>query len=245
VPVSKLLGQQTPKSSVTAYVGGLPGDTPGKQADAGLQFLDRGFGNFKLHYDRDFGALLQSIIALRNRMGPDVNIAVDALWRLAPWTAAPFGRLLDEQNALWLECPLPPEHYVAHGDLARAIKTPIALGESYRSCFELTPFFQARAMQIVQPDLGRCGLTEALRIAQVAALHNKEVVPHVSAGFGPQLAAALQLAAASPNCTLMEYKPWQLDLANRYLTEKIRVEDGKYLVPDTPGLGVTVSLEID
>jgi galactonate dehydratase len=138
---------------------------------------------------------------------------------------------------LWLECPLPPEDPQAHAQLAARIKTPLALGESYRTRYELRPFFEQKVFKWLQPDLGRCGITEAIEWAGLARDSAIEIVPHVSIAMGPQIAAALHLAAATPNCPLVEYNPTVLETANRYLQEPIAMNGSNYILPTRPGLG--------
>jgi galactonate dehydratase len=70
---------------------------------------------------------------------------------------------------MWLEAPLPPEDPTAHQKLAAKIRTNLALGESYRTVHEILPFLRDEAAAgILQPDLGRSGITEGLRIAELA-----------------------------------------------------------------------------
>jgi galactonate dehydratase len=108
--------------------------------------------------------------------------------------------------------------------------------------FELTPFLDAQAMRIVQPDLGRTGITEAIRIARAAEAAGLQVIPHISIALGPQIAAAIHFAAATPNCPLLEFNPNVLSVANQRLSDPIRLEDSAYRVPDAPGLGITMTL---
>ena len=62
-----------------------------------------------------------------------------------------------------------PEDPLAHARLAKAIRTRIALGESYRTRYEMAPFFREKVIGVLQPDLGRSGITESLRLAALAA----------------------------------------------------------------------------
>jgi D-galactarolactone cycloisomerase len=140
---------------------------------------------------------------------------------------------LDARNARWLECPLYPEEVDAHRRLARDISTPLAVGESYRSLREMTPFIDIA--QILQPDLGRCGLSGSMEIAAGFA---GETIPHLSIAMGPQIAAALHFAAATDRCTLCEYNPNVLDTANQFLARPLHRKDGHYVIPDAPGLGI-------
>jgi len=95
-------------------------------------------------------------------------------------------------------------------------------------------------MRIVQPDLGRTGITEGLRIAQAAEARGLTVIPHVSIALGPQIAAAIHFAASIPNCPMLEFNPNVLTVANRFLEDPIRMNGANYIVPDAPGLGVNM-----
>lgn len=223
--VCDLIGEAA--DSVPAYLSGISGaDNPAAQD----------FRTFKLFLDADTAALLARFDALRHHL-PDARIAVDALWRLDEETAASFGAELDRRGALWLEAPLIPEDVSAHAALARRIRTPLALGESYRTRWELAPFLRERAVGIVQPDLGRCGITEFLRIAAMARHAGAKVIPHVSIAMGPQIAAAIH-AAAGARCELLEFNPSVLAIANEWLQEPIRVTGAAWQVPRGPGLGI-------
>ena len=99
-------------------------------------------------------------------------------------------------------------------------------------------------MKIVQPDLGRTGITEALNIARAAEAQGLTVIPHVSIALGPQLAAAIHFAASIPNCPMLEFNPNVLKMANSFLEEPIRMEGTNYVVPDAPGLGVNMKFKV-
>ncbi len=217
-PVCELLAP-SPRKTVPAYLSGVPN----------VEYaLKSGFSMFKVYYESDWGAMLTLMEKLPGR------VAVDALWH------GPEERYqeLDERGALWLECPLMPEDAAAHAALALRLKTPIAIGESYRTLQELSPFFESRAMQYVQPDLGRAGITESMRIAARAKELGMKTVPHVSIAMGPQIAAAIHFAAAA--CELCEYNPRVLEVANRFLREPLAVKGTEYVVPRGMGLGVEV-----
>jgi len=236
-PVYELIQGSAKRSEVPAYYSGIPGATVGKRVDNALRQREQGFRNFKIFYDCGRDEFFEAFYSLRSALGDDAGLAVDALWRLSPEDAPCFGHKLDEGRALWLEAPLQPEDPLAHAELARQIRTPLALGESYRTRYELAPFFRERALGFVQPDLGRCGITESVRIAAVAARAGVPVVPHLSIAMGPQIAAAIHFAAATPNCELLEYNPSVLEMANRFLSEPIECRGGRYSVSQRPGLG--------
>jgi D-galactarolactone cycloisomerase len=239
-PVSGLIAEES-ADCVPAYYSGVPGGTAAQAAGHASAAAGQGFRVFKLFYDGEAENLLQRMDAIAAAV-PESRMAVDALWRLTPESGASFGAELDRRNALWLEAPLPPEDAGAHRELARNIRTPLAVGESYRTVFELQPFLRDGVAGFVQPDLGRCGLTEFLRIAREARAAGAEVVPHVSIALGPQIAAAIHAAAAA-GCRWLEYNPNVFSVANKYLRTPLCIENASYAVPAGPGLGIAVEEE--
>lgn len=234
-PVSRLIAAD-PRSSVPAYLSGLPGGSA-----AGVRpWLDHGFCHVKIFHDSSEQRLFDNIDAVQAMLPAAGAVAVDGLWRLAPESATAFAGKLEARDALWLEAPLPPESAPDHAVLARSTPVPIAIGESCRTLFELQPFFDLCAMKIVQPDLGRTGITEALRIARAARERGVKVIPHVSIAMGPQIAAAIHFAAAVPDCVMLEFNPNVIETANRYLAAPLRITDAHYQLLHAPGLGIEV-----
>lgn len=236
LPVSELIGRK--REFVPAYLSGLPGG----DARNVREWVDAGFTRVKLFHDASLERLLDNCDIVRGILPAVGAIAVDALWRLTLESALTLAPELEARSAIWLEAPLAPESAREHGELAELIRTPLAIGESYRTLFELTPFMDVDAMRIVQPDLGRTGITEGLRIARAAEEIGLDVIPHISIALGPQIAAAIHFAASIPNCPLLEFNPNVLSIANTKLSEPISLKGAAYVVPDAPGLGVTMSL---
>jgi galactonate dehydratase len=236
-PVAALLNDQ-PRASVPAYLSGVAGDSLKARIQYAHRFHKQGFRIFKIYLESDWDAALVLADELQAQLGPGTEVAIDALWHLDPGEA----RKADGHRLLWLECPFMPESPEMHKALAESIRTPVAIGESYRTRYELAPFVAARAMRYVQPDLGRVGITEAMRIARVAQDHQMKIVPHVSIAMGPQIAAAIHFAAAAPACDLCEYNPKVLEVANRFLGNPITLDGAAYRVPEAPGLGIEVRL---
>jgi D-galactarolactone cycloisomerase len=231
-PVSALIAGSAVKRRVPAYISGLTGDDKLESARA---HAGQGFTLFKLFHDAGWASLMRHVDTLQVA---GLQVAIDALWRLESATASNLARELDARQAQWLEAPLPPEDPLAHATLARSITTPVAIGESYRTSFEFLPFVSAGSMRIMQPDLGRCGITEGLRIAAMGEAAGMRVVPHVSIAMGPQAAAAVHFAAAVPNCNLLEYNPAVLEMASHFLKEPLMIRDASYDVSERPGLGI-------
>jgi len=240
LPLARLIAGDRVRALVPAYLSGVAGAAVEEKTANARSAWDSGFRTFKLFYDCGAAGFFTNLGALRAALGPEARLAVDALWRLDPEDAADFGHECDRLNAFWLESPLMPEDPLSHGRLAAAIETPLALGESYRTLYELRPFFEAGAVTYVQPDLGRCGITEGLRIADMVWELQKPLVPHLSIALGPQIAAAVHFAAACEQCELLEYNPGVFAVANRFLAEPLGLDGACYVVPRAPGLGIEV-----
>ena len=227
-PVCELISEN-PKRTIPAYLSGTSGACSQDRADFASRYADEGINLVKLYYESDWKELLE----IADKLPEGMRFGVDALWHLLPLDAVSMALELDARNARWLECPLYPEEVEAHAALAAAVQTPIALGESYRSLHELRPFLGIA--KILQPDLGRCGITGSMRIAEGFA---GEIVPHLSIAMGPQIAAALHFAAAAGNCNLCEFNPNVLETANAFLKDPLVCGGGHYTVPQRPGLGI-------
>jgi D-galactarolactone cycloisomerase len=234
-PVCDLLAAAA-KRAVPVYLSGTAGATPAERAAFAARFHDEGINLVKLYYESDWADLL----AIADALPAGMNFAVDALWHLPPAEAVAMARDLDARDCGWLECPLYPEEVTAHAELAAAITTPLAVGESYRTLREMQPFFGIA--KTLQPDLGRCGITGTLAIARA---FGGSVVPHVSIAMGPQIAAAIHVAAALENCPLCEFNPNVLATANSFLAQPIVREGAVYRVPTEPGLGIAWSDRFD
>lgn len=227
-PVCALLAA-APKTRVPAYLSGVSGGSVADRAACAARYADEGISLVKLYLDGAWDELL----ALADALPRGLAFAVDALWHLPVDGAVTLARELDARGARWLECPFYPEEVEAHAALAAAIRTPLAVGESYRTLHELKPFLGC--VGILQPDLGRSGLTGSVRIARA---FRGPIIPHLSIAMGPQIAAALHFAAATAHCDWCEFNPHVLDTANAFLRSPLVREGAHYRVPDAPGLGI-------
>jgi galactonate dehydratase len=218
---------------VPAYLSGIPGD---RWAEA-ASWRQLGVKIAKIYYRASTAELLEETDRAIEIFGPG-QVCVDALWRLDPKSALELSGELKSREILFLECPFPPEETEWHIELARATGLPIALGESYRTRYELRRLIESGAIRFLQPDLGRCGITEGLRLANLARQHGVAIVPHISVAQAPQLAAAIHFAGVVPECLMLEFNPMILAAANQFLEQPIELRDGAYAVPSGKGLGV-------
>lgn len=239
VSVGELLGGPF-TTALPAYISGLAGTTSRERVAAAIGYQQRGFNDFKIFMDEAPAALLELHDQLRDGLGPAGRIMVDALWRFDPGEAVGFGRELDARRATWFEAPLRPEDVNGHARLAAAIDTPVAIGESWRTRWEMKPYFETGGVGIYQPDIGRSGITEGMKLCALAELYNVKVALHVSIGLGVQIAAAIHVAAAIPNLLFIECNPQVWLVAERLLKSRLPIGAGVVGIPAGPGLGIEI-----
>jgi D-galactarolactone cycloisomerase len=238
-PICELLGGSLTESLPT-YISGLAGKAQSERVAQAQQFQAQGFNAFKIFMDAAPSATLALFDGLREALGSETRLMVDALWRLNASEAVAFGEQLDARGATWLEAPLMPEDVTGHTRLAAQIKTAVAIGESYRTRWEMKPFFDAGAVEIFQPDIGRTGITEGIKLIAMADTHQTPVALHVSIGLGVQIAAALHVAASIPNLMFVEYNPQVYQVAERLLKAALPIGAGTLGVPTSNGLGIEI-----
>jgi D-galactarolactone cycloisomerase len=120
------------------------------------------------------------------------------------------------------------------------LTTPIASGETLRSPAQFMPWFQAGALSVAQPDVVRCGVTAAKRIADLAQAFHARTALHLGVCTGIGTAATWQTAAALPDFVLQEYQLDLFETANSVLVEPLTEVNGKLQVPAGPGLGIEI-----
>jgi D-galactarolactone cycloisomerase len=238
-PVSRLLGGPC-QDPVPCYVSGLHGASVDARVTEAMRLAGLGASAFKLFLSDSEAGCLETIRALRAALGTEIRLAVDALWRLDEARAVRFAKALAPSDVLWLEAPLAPEDVRGHARLARRSPVPIAIGECYRTRFEILPFFEHGAIGVLQPDLGRSGITEARKLAILADTHHVPVAPHVSIGLGPQIAAAVHLAGAIPNLLLLECNPRIFEQSARLARGALDWTVAGARIPEAPGLGIQI-----
>lgn len=235
-PAAKFMNPDA-RTEVPAYCSGLAGATLADRCAFARRHFEDGFRLFKIFFDKSEAELLETLDALRDELGPDARLAVDALWRLEWPSSRGFIGQLAKRNLHWLEAPFMPDEPDPHRELAKHLpELPIALGESYRTHREMRWFLEEGLVRFVQPDLGRSGVTESLRIA--ALYPQVSVVPHVSIALGPQIASAIHLTAALPNAPVCEFNPAVFETSNRHLEKPLAMREARYILPDAAGLGV-------
>ncbi|PJJ61995.1 mandelate racemase/muconate lactonizing enzyme family protein [Compostimonas suwonensis] len=172
---------------------------------------------------------LDRLSAVRDAIGWDMDIMVDANQCFTVAEARRRAALYERVGIFWFEEPLPADDVDGHRQLAQSTTVPIAVGESMYSLAQFREYLQVGAASIVQADVARVGgVTPWLKIAHLAEAFNVQVAPH----FLMEL--HVSLVCAVPNALYLEHIP---QLRSVTTTEMV-VDDGMALAPTAPGLGI-------
>ncbi|MFJ6537416.1 mandelate racemase/muconate lactonizing enzyme family protein [Paenarthrobacter sp. NPDC091711] len=233
LPLAKLLGSY--RDSVQTYntSGGFLNATLDEVKERATRSIDEGIGGIKIKVGLpDSKEDLRRVAGVREHIGWDVPLMVDANQQWDRATALRMGRQLEEFNLIWIEEPLDAYDFEGHAHLAQVLDTPIATGEMLASVAEHKGLINANSCDIIQPDAPRVGgITQFLRLAALADERGLGLAPHFA------MEIHLHLAAAYPREPWVEHFDWLDPL----FEERLETKNGRMIVPDRPGLGVTLS----
>jgi len=249
-PVHALLGGAC-RSRVRVYANGW-GDgnlAPEELAAKAKAVLGRGFGAVKFdpvpgpwrsYVDaKTERRAVENVAAVREAVGPDVDILVEIHRRLAPAHAVSIARAVEEFKPFWFEEPVWAENVDALAAAKREIRIPVVTGEELYTKFEFREVFEKRAADIINPDVCNVGgILELREVAAMAEAYFVAVSPHNYNSTTVGLAATVQVSACMPNFLITEYFVNLEPIGNKIARKPIRVADGHIAVPEEPGLGI-------
>lgn len=238
VPVRKLLGGER-RSTIMAYVSGLPRATISERVELAQEFVAQGYSAIKFAAAVSSEGIEAELKALRETLGPEIKLMIDFHWMFSHGEAVALIRRLEPYGLFFAEAPVKPEDVRGLAHVARAVGVPVAAGEEWRSIYDAQPRLDAGAVSIVQPEMGHTGITQFMRIAELAGAHHLRTIPHATIGTGIFQAASLQASAAIADLPMHEYQHSIMDRNAALLDGQLKTEAGHYLLPQGPGLGVT------
>ncbi len=245
-PLHKLLGGAR-RDRVCAYASTLFRATPDAMRRACEFYLARGFKAVKFGwgvFGRDRKQDLALVAAAREALGPEVTLLVDPGWMVnrSARDAIELCRALEPYDIFWLEDFLHPECYDGYAKVkAAGVKTRLAAGEQEATAWGFRELIHRGGIDVVQPDLTRCGgLTQARKIAWEAECAGVDVCPH--AWLTDLLtAASLHFNAILPRALFLEYNVCENPMLREIIRNPVRMDaDGFIPVPEGPGLGIDV-----
>lgn len=249
VPVHRLLGGQV-RDRVRVYANGwyTGPHTPEGFAEKAKEVAARGYTALK--FDPFGGAYLKMtrketreckaiVRAVRDAVGEDVDLMIEAHDRFGVAAAVEIGRWLAEIAPTWFETPVLSNDVDALVSVARQVPIRVIAGERMHELHEFARFLAADVTDIINPEpLGVGGIWRTLQVAAIARAHHCELAVH-NAESPLKTMVALQICAVTPNIFIQEcfddfLEPWTSDVLKGY----VRVEDGHLPIPQSPGLGV-------
>jgi galactonate dehydratase len=197
-------------------------------------------GPWQTYVERDVERVAaERVGAVREAVGPQVDVLIEVHRRLAPRHAIRVGRQIERYDPFWYEEPTPAENLEATAEVRHKIEIPVVVGEALYTKYEFRRAFEARAADIVNPDICNVGgLLELREIAAMADAFAVAVAPHGNNSTTVGLAASLQVAACIPNFLIMEYPVGWEPVANEIAKAPLRVEGGAIALPTGPGIGI-------
>jgi galactonate dehydratase len=257
-PVYRLLGGAV-RDKIKAYANGwyTVERTPEEFHAAAKRVVAKGYRALKFD---PFGAgfyeleraekrrVIELTEAVYDAVGPDVEILVEMHGRFNPVTAVEMTRELARFKPAWIEEPTPPENLSALRDVRNAVLPmgiPVATGERMHTPYEYRELFALQAADVIQPDITHFGgLLNTKKLAATAETHYMLVAPH-NVGGPVSTAAALHLAACTPNFKIQEHFNDFADPEVKAAAPGVpEVIDGYFALPNGPGLGVKLDEDV-
>lgn len=189
--------------------------------------------------------IYQRMKAIRDAVGPDIDIILEVHGLLSVTTAIQIGQTMADLKCMYYEEPVNSLNVDAMVKVSQNVKIPIAAGERIYTRWGYRQYLEKQALDVLQPDLCLAGgITEGKKICDMANVYDMSVQCHVC-GSPVSIAAALQLEATIPNFIIHEHVSHATLQGNRELvTPDLVTVNGYFDVPDSPGLGIELNEEV-
>lgn len=251
LPVYRLLGgSERPK--IWAYASSIRFRGMETMLATAQKFVDQGFTAMKIKIGQGYETDIMAVAAVREHVGKDITLMVDANCGYDVKTALKVGRELEKYNIRWFEEPVAPDDYDGYRRLSETLDIPIAGGEAHFLRYGLKDLIVRGKVDIIQPNVCRAGgVTECLRIHGLASAYNVDYLVHTGSSSAVCIAISLHLAAAFNDCFIFEHmqSDWSKDQRNplRWDLTTLPIksfENGYIELDDKPGFGLEINEEI-
>ncbi|MBQ18614.1 MAG: uroporphyrinogen decarboxylase [Planctomycetaceae bacterium] len=219
---------------VTPYAGGIDLEDPvDVLLERTQERIASGFRAIKMKVGRpQLAEDVARVTAMRETVGPEIPLMVDANMRWSVDEAITAARALDGLDLTWLEEPTAPEDWDGHARIASEGGLPIAAGENLHSVAEFRELITRGAISYPEPDVATVGgITPWLEVARMAAERGLPVTTHGVHDLHVHLLAAVDHAS------FLEVHGFGLE---RFITDPLLITDGRARIPDRPGHGVAL-----
>ena len=224
---------------------------PEQRVEETLGYLAAGFTACKVRIGTEWswdGVTVDRFLALMRELAGAVDgrleLMLDGNQRLSEEQALTIAREIERLGFSWFEEPIPQGDVAGYVRLNAAVGMAITGGEQFTTLEQFRPYLERRAYDIVQPDVGCCGISEAIRIAEMAQRYGIDVCPH-SWHNGLMAVAHGHYVAALANPRVVELCMIQGPLQWEILAQPPAIRDGFLELPERPGLGVSLAPDIE
>jgi L-alanine-DL-glutamate epimerase-like enolase superfamily enzyme len=226
------------------------GVDPRQVIEEALAYIAQGYTAMKLRIGTEWtwdGVTVDRFLGLMRELsqavkatGKRFDLAVDGNQRLTEAQAMPIAAELERLGFAWFEEPIPQADVDGYARIAASVEMPITGGEQFTTVDQFRVYFEKKAYDIVQPDMGWCGLSEGMRIARYAEQFGVRVMPH-NWHNGLMTMANAHYVAALPRPYMCELCMIQGPLQWAIVKGKPEIKDGNLFLPEVPGLGVDLA----
>ena len=253
LPIYKLLGGKV-RERVPVYASSMARNlTPLQEANRALSFVEKGYTGYKLHsavpgkIDDSADQTIDTVTEVRKAVGDDIDILVDVNGAYSVHHAIEIGKQLEELGVFHFEEPRP--HYDLPGlaNVAEALDIPIASGEMIYSLYEYRELMMRGKVDIIQPDIVKApGFTTLIKIANLAESLGIPITCHNTQPTISTVAHAHFVAATPGAPYAQEYNIESVSIRDEHpiLSEPLQITNGFLEVPNGPGLGVALDMEM-
>lgn len=235
LPVYQLLGGQR-HSSVPAYITSIAGSDLNQRVDEVARLYADGFRSFKVHAATSFDPV--ELIRLMRQRFADIDIMLDLHWCFTSGEAIAIARQVESYRLAFLEAPCHTEDIDGLARVAAATGIPVAGGEEWRTVHDAQLRMKTGALSVIQPEMGRTGITQFMRICQLADVHHVRVAPHATIGFGVFMAASLHAASVIESLSTHEVQNNFIHRHLHHFDTSMDCAAGMYRLPNGVGLGI-------
>lgn len=250
IPVYDMLGGAC-HSRIRVYANGWYPDakTPEEYSEAAVKTVKQGFnalkfdpfpGPWRSYIDKNQEqSAIDVVKAVREAVGPDIDLLIEVHRRLAPMHAIRVARAIESIKPFWYEEPVPSENLQALAEVRNRINIPVVTGEALYTKYDFREVLEKRAADIINPDVCNCGgILELKEIAAMAEPHYVAVSPHNYNSVSAGLASTIQVSACIPNFIITEYFVNFEETSHKIMNRPFRIEDGHIHLSESPGIGI-------
>ena len=255
-PVYNLLGGLC-RNKIKVYANGWYQDTYtiDEIVKSAKEVIKSGFNALKIYpFPRPFRLFIdkkeesiavERVRALREAVGPKVDILIDVCRGVAPMYAIRVAKLIKEFDPFWYEEPGQSVNLDILAEIRNKIDIPIAIGECLYTKLEFREALEKHVADFLMPDVGNCGgILELKEIAAMAEPYSIAIAPHNYNSTTIGLAATLQVAATIPNFLITEYYVGFSNFGNEISINPFNIKNGYIDIPNSPGLGIEINEEL-